>query len=168
MYWLYLPVKMPEYEDVRIPPSLEVVRPLVERALEHSWAFGYRYAYVSARKGWATPDNPLNRPGWHCDGFGTNDRNYVWWHGASTRFALQAFYGIVCDHNRLRSTEQLNEQVDPMKVTTYPQNGLYMIDPSVVHATPSRPAACGNTSRCPYPFLFHTCLERCATRQSAP
>lgn len=134
MYYLYLPVKMTAWDnDIRLPPALECCRSLVERALSHADRPFY-YAYLSARKGWASPDNPLNRPGWHCDGFGTDDLNYIWWTGPSTRFALQPFEGIVSDHNR--SQAQFNEQVRPESVYSYFEKSLYAIDASVVHATP--------------------------------
>lgn len=141
MYYLYLPVRM-DGSDVRLPGALEVCRPLIEDSLEFTRSIyrdkpDYRYVYLSARKGWATPDNPLNRPGWHCDGFGTNDLNFVWWHGPGTRFALQAFKGIVSDHNR--SMEQFGEQVRPDNVVTYGEHGLYALDSSVVHSTPIIP-----------------------------
>lgn len=137
MYWLYLPVHMESQalnkDDVRLPGSLEICRLLIDKAMAYT-AYRYKYVYLSARKGWATPDNPLNRPGWHCDGFGTDDLNFVWWDGPGTRFALQPFEGIVSDHNR--SMKQFDEQVDPTRVVGYPEHGLYVIDPSVVHATP--------------------------------
>lgn len=141
MYYLYLPVVM-DWDrgqgDIRLPPNLEGgVHEMISMAMLHSLRHNkraYRYVYLSARKGWATPDNPLNRPGWHCDGFGTNDVNYIWWTGPGTRFAIQPFQGIVSDHNR--SMKQFDEQVNPALVTTYPEKGLFMIDPSVVHATP--------------------------------
>lgn len=132
MYWLYLPVVI-EQSDVRVPIPLECCLPLIDEAIRYT-DNQYQYVYLSARKGYASPDNPLNRPGWHCDGFGTSDINFVWWDGPGTRFANQAFRGIVSDHNR--SLRQFDEQVDPNRVVTYPEHGLYVIDPSVVHATP--------------------------------
>lgn len=141
MYYLYLPVVMDwdqqPQPDIRLPLNLECCRGVIEHAmvqgrLEHGKP--YKYVYLSARKGIATPGNPLNRPGWHCDGFGTDDLNYVWWVGPGTRFAAQSFYGIVSDHNR--SLTQFDEQVKLDSVTTYPERGLYQIDRSVVHATP--------------------------------
>lgn len=134
MYWLYLPVKMEGALDVRLPGALECCRPMVDDILNVHSPYPYSYAYLSARKGWASPDNPLNRPGWHCDGFGTDDLNFVWWTGPSTRFAAQTFSGICSDHNR--SLRQFDEQVQLGKVVTYPEKQLFCIDPSVVHATP--------------------------------
>jgi hypothetical protein len=134
MYYLYLPIKLKGFKDVRMPPNLQVCRGMVDACMFHAEERDFDYVYISARKGWATPDNPLNRPGWHCDGFGTDDLNFVWWDGPSTRFAHQHFEGIVSDHNR--SLKQFDEQVDPKRVITYAQHGVYAINPRVVHATP--------------------------------
>ena len=142
MYYLYLPVFMEgaggdsEGEILRLPPNLEICRDMIMGAGEHEQANGreWKYIYLSARKGWATPDNPLNRPGWHCDGFGTEDQNYVWWQGAGTRFALQSFKDISDDHTL--SLKQFEEQIDPSFVATYEQHGVYHLDRYVVHATP--------------------------------
>jgi hypothetical protein len=135
MHYLYLPVQMPD-TDVRLPDNLRVLWQMIQRTKRYAEYFGrnYRYIYVSARKGFATPDNPLNRPGWHCDGFGTEDWNFVWWVGPGTRFAHQPFEGIVSDHNR--SMTQFDEQVRADRIVQYPERRLYLLDPTVVHATP--------------------------------
>lgn len=137
MYYLYLPVRM-QYSDIKLPQNVECCRPLIERAIEMSMerknAHQYRYIYLSARKGWATPDSPLNRPGWHCDGFGTNDLNYVWWKGPGTRFAIQEFKDISSDHNL--SLKQFEEQVVPENVITYQESSFLELTPDIVHATP--------------------------------
>jgi hypothetical protein len=133
MYYLYLPVVI-HTSDIRLPFNVEVLRPLIESALFNSRRFRYDYVYLSARKGWASPDNPLNRPGWHCDGFGTDDLNFVWWAGPGTRFAVQDFHEISEDH--VISLRQFEEQIIPENVRSYPERRLYALDPEVVHATP--------------------------------
>jgi hypothetical protein len=141
MYYLYLPVCMEPNGPIKLPPNIALLQPMVELAEAHIYVHynkrRYNYIYVSARKGYATPDNPLNRPGWHCDGFGTDDLNFVWWTGPGTRFAHQAFEGIVSDHNR--SMQQFDEQVKQSSIVTYGEKMLFMIDPTVVHATPIIP-----------------------------
>lgn len=147
MYYLYLPILMDDDPrgltgayDVRLPRNVEVCENLIKQAYTHSIqtrGYPYKYMYLSARKGWATPGNPLNRPGWHCDGFGTNDLNYVWWVGPGTRFAIQSFYGIVSDHNR--SMRQFDEQIQEESIVEFEERGLFQIDPSVVHSTPLIP-----------------------------
>jgi hypothetical protein len=135
MYYLYLPVRMGA-SGIRLPANVECCRNLIEACSKFAAQRGqeFEYIYLSARKGWATPDNPLNRPGWHCDGYGTDDLNFVWWTGPGTRFALQKFYCISEDHQR--SLMQFGEQVDLNSVVTYAAKGLYAIDAEVVHATP--------------------------------
>lgn len=138
MYYLYLPVRMRmATSGLRLPENLRQVLPLLytaDRAVTDLQR-DYAYTYVSARKGFATPDNPLNRPGWHCDGFGTDDLNFIWWKGPGTRFAVQDFHDISGDHSR--SLLQFGAQVNiPECIWKPAPEHLYMIDPSVVHATP--------------------------------
>lgn len=144
MYYLYLPVKMRRGMEIRMPENVRICLPLIERALGHAINSGRNvyedYCYLSARKGWATPDNPLNRPGWHCDGFGSDDLNFVWWGGPGTRFAVQPFKDISADH--VLSLVQFESQVEEAKIQTYPERGLYAIDSSVVHATPLLSKGC--------------------------
>jgi hypothetical protein len=140
MHYLYLPVVM-DRSEILLPPNVEVCRPLIEQALY--WLYygpnsyfgpGYNYIYLTARKGWASPDNPLNRPGWHCDGFGTEDLNFIWWSGPGTRFAVQKFKDISSDH--IESLKQFEAQIEPKCVVTPPSKWLYALDQCVVHATP--------------------------------
>lgn len=138
MYYLYLPVYMPELLEIyQIPENLVPIIPLIRAA--NKWAQQQErpkneYIYVSARKGWATPDNPLNRPGWHADGFGTDDLNFVWWKGAGTRFAIKEFTHVPDDDKG--ALEVFEEQAPHAKIITYPEKGLYAMDQTVVHSTP--------------------------------
>ncbi len=118
MYYLYLPVVMqPEMPGgaIMLPHNIECLRPLVREAIRSMAHERYRYVYVSARKGWATPDNPLNRPGWHCDGFGTNDMNFVWWRGPGTRF-ICGKWQVTTDH--LESLEEFDRfaRAEPTRI----------------------------------------------------
>jgi hypothetical protein len=138
MYYLYLPVQMNELglggtANLRLPPNLECCRGMISRATVFAQR-RFPYIYLSARKGWATPDNPLNRPGWHADGFGSEDLNFVWWTGPGTRFAVQEFVGISDDH--IESLRQFDAQIDPERIVTYPEKGLYALDARMIHATP--------------------------------
>lgn len=138
MYYLYLPVVMGrEWRRIEMPHNIHCLYSMVVSARnfanEH-YNWDPKYAYISARKGWATKDNPLNRPGWHIDGYGSSDLNFVWWAGDGTRFAIQEFKDVSPDHTR--SLEQFEEQVDLSKVETPEAKTLYLIDQSVVHATP--------------------------------
>jgi len=155
MYYLYLPVRMRDVDiggqmTIRLPRNVSSVLPMIETAIcrEELRGRSWRYIYLSARKGWATPDNPLNRPGWHCDGFGSPDMNYIWWSGPGTRFAVGNFPPISDDH--IISMQQFEELLDirgnppwsGRKTVTYPAKHLYQIDRYVVHATPQLTEGC--------------------------
>lgn len=133
MRYLYLPVRMGGYlGDVRLPNNIECLRPLIMESMDR--CHGYEYCYVSAQRGIASPGNALNRPGWHCDGFGTDDRNAIWWDGPGTRFAVQDFSDISADENE--SLDQFDAQVASFMIQEYSEHTLYLIDPFVVHAVP--------------------------------
>ncbi len=111
----------------------------MDACAREEWRFGY--VYVTARRGFATPDNPLNRPGWHADGFGTQDVNYIWSDCFPTRFAEGDFVGIDDDH--VRSVEQFETQIKQgatrapfIRVYSGQAKTVYRLDASVIHATP--------------------------------
>lgn len=135
MHYLYLPVVIGN-SDIALPHNIACCIEMVKGSIDFHAKDRkkYRYIYLTARKGWASPDNPLNRPGWHCDGFGTDDMNFVWWVGPGTRFAIQDFENISADH--VESLKQFELQIDPHSIVTYPQKTLLAIDPYCVHATP--------------------------------
>lgn len=130
MHYLYLPVQMPGIDDIRMPRRLDFLRTVIEQIVLNEQHDGY--VYVTARRGYATPGNPLNRPGWHADGFGTTDINYIWHDGGATLFAEHPFGFIASDH--IRSMGQFNARA---RVTnTYPDRTLLRLDPFVVHRAP--------------------------------
>lgn len=157
LHYLYLPVFIPG-QGLAIPKRLAFASALIIDAIEDAGLRTGRdvfdgFVYVTARRGFATPDNPLNRPGWHCDGFGTDDLNYVWWDVWGTRFADHPFTDISDDH--LVSMQQFEEQVDPERVVTLPDRVLYRLSPFVVHCTPDIPAPGGMRSFLKVSFSTH-------------
>lgn len=147
MTYVYLPVVIPGHGGMRLPARVEPVRPIVEAACsaetERAGTLDGLHVYVTVKHGFATPDNPLNRPGWHCDGFGTDDINYVWWSRWGTRFALGDFGDVPDDH--MTSLDVFERRVTSPDVTirSYDDFQLLRLDPYVVHATPNIPAPGG-------------------------
>lgn len=146
MHYLYLPVMMPYQPGLRLPERLDFLREAITYAEYHERQQGNRfdYVYVTARRGYASPGNPLNRPGWHADGFGTDDINYIWSDRYPTQFAVQEFYGISNDH--VLSVEQFTAQIANDNIVTFPDKMLLRLDPSVIHCTPIIPPPGGNRS----------------------
>lgn len=143
MYYLYLPIKMAGHETIKLPDNVEQLKPLVNQVAKYCSEqlgrdYDKDYYYLSARKGWATPDNPLNRPGWHCDGFGTEDANFAYWIGHGTRFSRQEFKEISDSH--ILSLKQFEDQVEWDEVYSPPEKTLYYLSPRCVHTTPAMPS----------------------------
>lgn len=162
MHYLYLPVVMPGTPGVRLPDRLRFLREIVYEALRrenHVGAFTEdRYVYVTARHGYASPGNPLNRPGWHCDGFGTEDVNYIWTDRFPTRFATGDF-GVVSEDHVLSAKHfdalcgaaigyggVFAYHAGTIEINEAEPNTLYRLDPFVVHSTPIIPAPGGERS----------------------
>lgn len=161
MHYMYLPIYINESGfdleyQYHVPPRLSFAQDLINAAFraEEDRNSDWKYVYVTARRGYATPGNPLNRPGWHADGFGTDDINYVWTDRYPTLYAVGEFEGISDDH--VRSTEQFEGQIalaslyppelQRVRVQSYPDKTLLRLDDSVIHRAPDIPAPGGERS----------------------
>lgn len=145
MHFMYLPLVIPE-DGPALPERLRFASEMVADAVCNELRLGnsWQYVYVTARRGFATPGNPLNRPGWHSDGFGTEDINYVWTDRYPTLFAEQEFDPIEADH--VGSIKQFEAQIREENIQTYGDKILMRLDPSVIHAAPNIPAPGGERS----------------------
>lgn len=168
MHWMYLPVKMSGTPDIRIPRNLDFLRDTIRDAAHDAHTIAPHlhdpYIYVTARRGYATTDNPINRPGWHTDDFGGDDLNYIWTDQYPTRFLLSAEPLPIVNNDRA-ATRQMDNYVRSMgrnggryidgweqdthlglRVVTYPQNSVLRLDPYVIHTTPEIPPPGGMRS----------------------
>ena len=131
--YLYLPIKMAGKPAIRFPRELGWAEPVIA-TVDYLTALD-DYIYLTSKRVWVQPGAPGNRPGWHGDGFGTDDLNYVWYDRDPTRFAIQDFYDIQPGH--VQSMRQFAEQVDERNVRTYPNRTLLKLDQYVVHDVPT-------------------------------
>lgn len=134
MNYLYLPIKIPPMNNRRVilPLPLYWMKKFLCETHPNDWEY-YRYVYVTAKRGIATPGNPLNRPGWHTDGFGTDDINYVWCDYLPTRYSAGPFDGISANH--IESMNQFDKQARNIHVL--PDFSFARLTPFVVHAAPN-------------------------------
>jgi hypothetical protein len=135
MHYMYLPVVMfDECGDTLMRPErLGFLDEILDVCLDRE-GDSKRFVYVTARRGYATAGNPLNRPGWHSDGFGTEDINYIWSDSYPTVFSSGDFGDISEDHEV--SIKQFTEVADGLPETTYPVKTLLRLDQFVVHRAP--------------------------------
>lgn len=137
MFYLYLPVKLPD-SGWRIPPRLAFTLPLLHAVSRDIGSDSGKHVYVTAKSMFVSPGSPGNRPGWHIDGFQSNgDLNYIWSNMNPTEFAVQQFDNIPNDD--AGSMTEMARQIDPRRITIYPDGHLLKLDERVVHRVNERP-----------------------------
>lgn len=135
MFWLYCPIKLPGQIDVTMPPNLQQFGPVVDAVARNSRG-GWKesYLYITAKTLFSTPENPGNRPGWHSDGFLTDDLNYIWCDANPTVFFEDGErHAFSADH-----ASSLNEMdalchARSAHYRTYPVKHLLRLDQTVLH-----------------------------------
>jgi hypothetical protein len=138
MAYLYFPMWIPGSRMV-LEPRLEKFRPLINAALaEEMGAYNeWDYAYITAKTLFVGPNTTGNRPGWHCDGYGTGDVNYIWCDSSPTIYnKCGKFVGISADHEE--ATRQFDEiaEANPGGVYDLGTHNLVRLTDGVVHHTP--------------------------------
>lgn len=131
MFWMYCPIKLP-YEQIHLPDNLKQFTPIVERVLEKEYVGSY-YMYITAKTLWVSGDYIGNRPGWHIDGFGSEDINYIWCDRAPTEF-IHGDFGISDDcEQSMKDMEALAEKNESV---FFPDKHLLRLDNTVIHRSP--------------------------------
>lgn len=135
MCWLYCPIKTPRTDYV-LPDNLKQFLPLV---LQAKWAdserFRESYVYLTAKTLWVEGSHIGNRPGWHSDGFGTDDLNFIWYDRAPTEF-IEVDGGFALPDDCANAMDLMTAQAECREVITYPAKHLLRLTPSVIHRSP--------------------------------
>jgi hypothetical protein len=139
MFYMYLPVKMAGSRNCcEYPENLNYMTPLfwmVEDYLKFEQSeldYDEHYIYATAKTMYVEGNFSGNRPGWHTDGFGSNgDLNFIWYDKNPTEFAIQEFGDISSDDKQ--SMIDIENQIKPECIKTYPCKTLLMLDEGIVH-----------------------------------
>lgn len=140
MYYLYLPLKLAGMPVIpAIEPRLRPIGPLLlaiyndlgrEKWVENN-------IYVTAKRMFCGAGSTPNRPGWHADGFGTEDLNYIWYDSVPTIFNISRFNITEGDH--VKSLQEFDAQARPENNVVLPVRHLLRLDPYVVHRVADTP-----------------------------
>lgn len=137
MFYQYLPVKLAgEAEPTKLEPRLRCFAGLIGAALcdyvgmRGIDAFVGANVYVTAKHGYESPTALQNRPGWHCDGFLTDDFNYIWSDRTPTVFNYSEFR---LTRDDTVSLAEMERQADPLKNHVFEPGALIQLDQYVVH-----------------------------------
>lgn len=130
----YMPIAMAESEglglEIRIPKNLQWVTPLIDSIKEEILG---QYVYLTVKHLYVTPNNMGNRPGWHSDGFGTPDLNYIWTDMFPTEFCVQNFN---ISKDCTLSMKEMAEQVKEENIITYGCKAFLKLDEFNIHRSP--------------------------------
>lgn len=137
MFVQYMPIAMPR-QEMRLPRNLRCFEPLIDAAMDGMLPHMDSYIYLTAKRLFVGPNNLGNRPGWHTDGFGTTDINFIWSDALPTEFCVNQNFEVSDDHEI--SLKQMAQQAWPENIRTYPEGALLMLDSSMVHR-PAKPVA---------------------------
>ena len=138
--WLYLPISLSNSLTVKLPPNLQAFRPILDAVyndLEIEFARD-SYIYITAKTLFVNPENPGNRPGWHSDGFMTDDINYVWSDSNPTVF-WKADDVVALPQDHVKSMEVMSNLADNTgEWCVYSNKHLLRLDQQHVHRVGER------------------------------
>ncbi len=149
LFHMYMPVSLPGSDEIFLPEHLNTFRPLIVKAREDEPArFRDDYVYLTAKTLWVSGNYIGNRPGWHSDGFGTDDLNYIWADRAPTDFMYDStgqgfiFQGHDCDHfytmcDIMEEDTWWPTEHTAWRIKNYEDKHLLKLDPSVIHRSPA-------------------------------
>ena len=97
MMYQYLPIKLSGFTEITREPRLVPFDSLIGAACcDFIGVYGLdrfvrSYVYLTAKHLFQGPGSTFNRQGYHCDGFLTDDINYIWYSKTPTIFNLSRF-----------------------------------------------------------------------------
>ena len=134
--YTYLPIKLVGQSSVTVERRLQVFDPIIGRACcDFIGDFGLdlfidSYVYLTAKHAKQRAGCGFNRPGWHSDGFMSDDISYVWSNRQPTVFNPGPFVLTLDD---ALSMVEMEQQADETKNVTHPNGTLVRMDQSVIH-----------------------------------
>lgn len=92
--------------------------------------YAARHIYLTVKRLPQQAGIPINRPGWHCDGFRTDDITYIWSDNTPTEFSTAPFDLLGDEHS---SMVRMEEQAKLGQKYAYPDGRLIRMDAACVH-----------------------------------
>lgn len=136
MFYQYLPIKMPESIHPAYESRLRVFDEIIGAiCCDYIGVFGldkYRenYMYLTAKHMYQSGNCSYNRPGYHSDGFMTDDINYIWCNMNPTIFNHGPF--SLTQDDKL-SLDEMQQQADKMNDFKYQPNTLLRLNQYCIH-----------------------------------
>lgn len=137
LFWMYCPIKIGT--QVSIPANLNQFKDIVDTATKDfistfgNTAYEGHNIYLTAKTLWVSKNNPGNRPGWHSDGFMSDDINYIWSNTNPTLFwQPEELFPFTQDHETSLTEMEVAEK-DKEHHVVYPNKTILRLDETVIH-----------------------------------
>lgn len=136
MFYQYLLIKLVGYHNIVTEERLDCYNDIIGAAccdfigicgLDR---FVNSYVYLTAKYLYQSPGCSFNRPGWHSDGFMTDDITYIWYDKDPTVFNNSQFILTMDDSGSLVEMER---QANTSNDIIYPVNTLLRLDQFNIH-----------------------------------
>lgn len=134
--YTYLPIKLAGQSELTIERRLQIFDKIIGRAAcdfigDYSLdRFVDSYVYLTAKHQYQKLGAGFNRPGWHSDGFLTNDISYIWYDKQPTIFNNSDF--DLTQDDKLSMVE-MEKQARPENNFEYQNNSLIRMDQFSIH-----------------------------------
>lgn len=135
-FYQYLPIKMAGSREILVEERLKCFNEIIGAAacdfvsIRGLGRFDMSYIYLTAKSMYIKPGGGFNRPGWHSDGFLTDDINYVISDNHPTVFNSSDFSLTLDDRI---SMEEMEKQAKPINSYEYPDSFLLRLDQFNIH-----------------------------------
>jgi hypothetical protein len=133
--YTYLPVKFPGMTEPVFEKRMGVFAKLIGvAACDFIGSFGLdryieSYVYITAKHMYQK-ETPFNRPGYHSDGFLTDDISYIFSNSQPTIFNSGPFF---LSNDDKKSLDEMKSQSKIENELTYPDNTLLRLNQFVIH-----------------------------------
>jgi len=129
-----MPISLVGSTGVSIPDNLKFTAPLVNAVKadlhKNNIKLDGVYIYLTAKNTIVPANQEQARPGWHTDGFGSADLNYIWYDKIPTVFCAGELE--VSDDHELSMLE-MAQGCEGRELKTYPNHFLLKLDQTVIH-----------------------------------
>lgn len=133
-----MPIKLAGSSNISFEPRIKIYWEIISAAMQDFIELrsleelNESYVYISAKRMFIPQGTGFNRPGWHADGFMTDDINYIWSDEFPTIFNLSDFN---IPKSPQESLVAMETQAVPENDYTVGKNDLVRLDQFCIHRT---------------------------------
>lgn len=134
---VYMCIKQANNSEYHIPDNLEyIVNRVISsiyRSSDYLYQNDWKYnCYLTIKHSYVSPQSTDNRPGWHIDGFKSDQHNFIWFDSIQTEVCAGIF-DLTNDHDISLEEMHIQSIENDKFIHTLTKNTLYEMDHNCVH-----------------------------------